>query len=222
VDEQGELAAFCSSNDAWLPLLCTMNCTVATEQLRKLFELNLENAEALAASVPEGAAGVLTLPFYNGERTPNLPNSKASIFGLDMENTTQGHLIRSAMEAGVFGLKTGLLAFQRHNMKFDALTLTGGGSRSSLWCQMCADILNLPVKVLKEEENAAFGVLLQALWCYRRAKGQPCDLKVLSDEHLIIDQSKSCTPRTESVSLYQGIYKNYTALLKALTPIYTQ
>jgi len=222
VDEQGELAAFCSSNDAWLPLLCTMNCTVATEQLRELFALDLENSEELAASVPEGSSGVLTLPFYNGERTPNLPNGKASIFGLDMENTTQGHLIRSAMEAGVFGLKTGLLAFQRHNMTFNALTLTGGGSRSSLWCQMCADILNLPVKVLKEEENAAFGALLQALWCYRRAQGQRCDLKDLSDEHLIIDQSKSCTPRAESVSLYQEIYKNYTALLKALTPIYTQ
>jgi len=197
-------------------------CTVATEQLRELFALDLESAEKLATLVPEGSSGVLTLPFYNGERTPNLPNGKASIFGLDIENTTQGHLIRSAMEAGVFGLKTGLLPFQRHNMTFNALTLTGGGSRSPLWCQMCADILNLPVKVLKEEENAAFDALLQALWCYRRAQGQACNLQGLSDEHLIIDKSKSCTPRTESVSLYQGIYNNYTALLKALTPIYTQ
>jgi xylulokinase len=222
VDEQGELAAFCSSNDAWLPLLCTMNCTVATEQLRSLFDLDLERSTRLAAAVPEGADGLLTLPFYNGERTPNLPNAKATIFGLDMDNTTQGHLLRSAMEAAVFGLKTGLLAFQRHGMEFEQVTLTGGGSRSALWCQMCADVLGLPVKVLQERENAAFGALLQALWCYRRAQGQSCDLGKLADQHLLLDESKCCVPRKESVLAYQIIYEKYTSLLKTLTPIYKQ
>ncbi len=220
IDEQGELAAFCSSNDAWLPLLCTMNCTVATEQMRELLALDLASVEQLATLVPEGASGVLTLPYYNGERTPNLPNGKATIFGLDMANTTQGHLLRSAMEAAVFGLKTGLLAFQRHSMEFREVTLTGGGSRSPLWCQICADVLNLPVKVLKEEENAAFGALLQSLWCYRLAQGKACDLNALAKEHLLLDENKSCLPREKSVQAYSGIYENYCTLLKTLTPIY--
>src|SRR5262249_21878814 len=37
VDDQGGWAAFCSSTGAWLPLVCTMNCTVATENVARAF-----------------------------------------------------------------------------------------------------------------------------------------------------------------------------------------
>ena len=39
VDPQGEIAAFCDSTNRWLPLLCTMNVTVATEMVRDGFRL---------------------------------------------------------------------------------------------------------------------------------------------------------------------------------------
>ena len=82
VDPGGELAAFCSSTGGWLPLLCTMNCTYATEQLRDMLGEDINGLNELAGSVPIGSDGVITLPFFNGERTPALPNAKASIFGL--------------------------------------------------------------------------------------------------------------------------------------------
>ena len=40
VDPRGEIAAFCDSTNRWLPLLCTMNVTVATEMVRNDFELD--------------------------------------------------------------------------------------------------------------------------------------------------------------------------------------
>jgi len=199
-----------------------MNCTVATEQMRDLFSVDLDGMQGLAAEVSPGSDGVLTLPFYNGERTPNLPHGKAVIYGLDMENTTQGHLIRSAMEAAVFGLKTGLLAFQNQGMEFTEVTLTGGGSKNPLWCQICADVLNLPVKVLQLEENAAFGAVLQALWCYRRKHGQDCDLSELAADYLQVDDSNSCTPAAETVQTYREVYDSYTALLNTVSPLYQQ
>ena len=220
VDSEGELAAFCSSTGGWLPLLCTMNCTVATEQLRDLFEVDIDQVEVMAATIKPGANGVLTLPFYNGERTPDLPNGKAMVFGLDMENTTQPHLMRSAMEAAVFGLKTGLVAFQRNGMSFSEVTLTGGGSQSRLWCQICADVLNLPVKVLSNAENAAFGAVLQALWCYQLAQGESSDLNVLAEQHLSRDENKACTPDPETVAQYEKLYQNYTALLNTVSPLF--
>lgn len=220
VDSEGDLAAFCSSTGGWLPLLCTMNCTVATEQLRELFSLEVEQLESLVKGVAPGAGGVLTLPFYNGERTPALPNGKAVIFGLDPENTRQSHLLRSAMEAAVFGLKTGLDAFERNGMGFSELTLTGGGSGSAVWSQMCADVLNLPVRVLPESENAAFGAALQALWCYRRCHGEACELSALVEAHLNPDDCRRYTPQPETVAAYQSIYHNYQALLRAVKPLY--
>lgn len=221
IDPEGELAAFCSSTGGWLPLLCTMNCTVATERMRDLLEVDLEKMEKLASFIPPGADGVITVPFFNGERTPNLPDAKASIFGLDSQNTTNAHLIRSAMEAAIFNLKAGLDAFKRCGMTFDKVTLTGGGANSTLWRQMCADIFNLPVRVLTTGENAAFGAALQALWAYKKQIGKPEPLGVICDKHLFEDKSKGCLPNAENVAKYKQVYSEYQSFVKLASQHYS-
>ncbi|MEZ5758557.1 MAG: xylulokinase [Emcibacteraceae bacterium] len=217
IDPDGELAAFCSSNGGWLPLLCTMNCTVATEQMRDLLEVDLLEMEKLASFIPPGADGVITIPFFYGERTPALPKAKASIFGLTPQNTTNAHLIRSAMEAGIFNLKAGLDAFKRCGMEFKEVTLTGGGSKSALWRQICADILNLPVRILEQQENAAFGAILQAYWAYRNYTGNPITLNQIIKDHLSKNKGKHCTPDIENVAQYEKIYQDYQSFVKLIT-----
>ncbi|MCB1615381.1 MAG: xylulokinase [Pseudomonadales bacterium] len=219
-DEQGDLAAFCSSTGGWLPLLCTMNCTIATEQIRKLLKLQQASMDALAAKVAPGADGVVTLPFYNGERTPNLPNAKAVVFGLDHNNTSESHLLRSAMESAIFGLKNGVAAFSRCGLGFREVTLTGGGSNSAVWRQMCADILELPVRVLKQNENAAFGAALQALWCYSHEQQQALPLQAIVEQHLAYDESGFCEPDRDAIQVYQGTYQRYADLIEAVKPLY--
>ena len=220
IDPQGELAAFISSTGGWLPLLCNMNCTVATEKMRNLFEVDLTKMEQLASRIPPGSDGVITMPFFNGERAPALPKAKASIFGLDCNNTTNAHLIRSTMEAVIFNLKNGKEAFMRCGMNFTEVTLTGGGSKSTLWRQMCADILNLPVRVLMTEENAAFGAALQAYWVYEKQRGNPKSITQITKDHLVVDESKSCLPNPSTVKEYEKIYQNYQTFVKLITKHY--
>ena len=74
VDPQGEIAAFCDSTNRWLPLLCTMNVTVATEMVRQDFGWTHERYAAESARIPAGANGLLLLPYFEGERTPNVPD----------------------------------------------------------------------------------------------------------------------------------------------------
>lgn len=64
IDPQGHIAAFCSSTGGWLPLLCTMNCTVSTELVRALLGADLSAFEAQIGSAARGSDGVLTLPFW--------------------------------------------------------------------------------------------------------------------------------------------------------------
>lgn len=220
VDTAGHLAGFCSSTGGWLPLLCTMNCTVATEQARALIGVEVDDIEALAAAIPAGSEGVLTLPFYNGERTPNLPDGKAVIYGLDTTNTTKGHLLRSAMEAAIFGLKTGLEAFSQNGMQFDHVILTGGGSNSRLWRQITADILGLTVRVLAQKENAAFGGVLQAMWCLAKQIDDTTLLQDIVDSHLADLPEKNCEPNPDNTHKYNKVYKDYQQLVDALTPIF--
>ena len=109
-----------------------MNCTVASEQARSLLRMDLESMESAAGSASPGADGVVILPFYNGERTPNLPKGKGCILGLDGDNMTSANIVRASMEAAVFGLRAGLEAFARgHDTlaeDFDEIRLHRGRS----------------------------------------------------------------------------------------------
>src|SRR5262249_42666357 len=70
VDPKGEIAAFCDSTNRWLPLLCTMNVTVATEMVREDFGWTHEKFSSEANRIPAGSNGLLLLPYFEGERTP--------------------------------------------------------------------------------------------------------------------------------------------------------
>jgi xylulokinase len=221
VDETGGLAAFCSSTGGWLPLLCTMNCTVATELTRDLLRLPLDMLDQCISRVRPGSHGVVTLPFFNGERSPNLPNGKGCILGLDEANYTPDNLLRSAMESAVYGLRTGLDAFRARGCPVNSIRLTGGGARSAVWRQMVADIFNLPVSIQAEDEGAALGAALQALGAHQRSSGEGGELVDLVDEHLTIDHQRTCDPLAETAAVYEHHYQNYLRHVAALTPLYS-
>lgn len=215
LDPQGQLAAFCSSTGGWLPLLCTMNCTVATELTRQLFGASLEQAENRVAKAPAGAMGVTTLPFFGGERTPNLPNGKACILGLDEQNYSQANLQRSAMEAATFGLRAGLDAFSRVGCTMTEVRLTGGGAGSATWRQMVADVFDLPVSVLVNDQGAALGAALQAVWMQDGGT-----VAQVVDAHLQQDDSRACTPTPEDVGQYKALFERYQSHVQQIAPLY--
>jgi xylulokinase len=221
IDSEGEFAAFCSSTGGWLPLWCTMNCTVATEQIRNTLGLDLRATEALLESTAPGAGGVITLPFYNGERAPNLPRAKAALMGLDVNNMSPANLLRSAMEGATFGLRRGLDAFARRGLEFDSICVTGGGASNRYWRQMVADIFNLPVLVLKHQEGAALGAALQAAWAHQRANGGKESLVDVVDEHLQMDETMCCAPAPHVSSRYEQFYNDYMTHLSVVQPFYS-
>ena len=163
VDPEGEIAAFCDSNDHWLPLLCTMNVTVATEAFRSLFGWDHERMEREIAAIPAGSEGLTFLPYLQGERTPNLPNGCGVLHGMTTSNITPAHLARAAMEGVTLGMAYGLRRMESLGLKPTEIRLTGGGSRSAVWRQMLADIFGYPVVTMESSEGAALGAAIQAL-----------------------------------------------------------
>lgn len=220
IDESGTLAAFCDSTGAWLPLLCTMNCTVATELTRSMLDIDLDALEPLAASVPPGSNGVITLPFFQGERTPNLPNGQGSVMGLNNNNYSAANLLRSAMESAVYGLRIGLDTFRKQGCSIDSVRLTGGGSKSAVWRQMVADIFDLPVHVPEIDEGAAFGAALQACAVYRKHNNDKLSIAELVDEVVKLDAGRSCEPLSANVSAYSESYECYLRHIDAVSTLY--
>lgn len=217
IDPKGNIAAFCASTGGWLPLLCTMNCTVSTELMRGLLGADLATFEAQIGSAARGSEGVLTLPFFNGERTPNLPNAKGCIVGLNGRNMKPENLLRSAVEGATFALKVGIDELAALGVAATNIVLTGGGVKSSEWRQVVADICDSPVTVHVQEEGAAFGAALQALQLLEPGSS----IGELTDAHLTRDAERCCEPQRSAVNHYREAYGHYQDAVTAVASLYT-
>ncbi|MEM9533879.1 MAG: xylulokinase, partial [Pseudomonadota bacterium] len=216
IDPVGHIAAFCASTGGWLPLLCTMNCTVTTEIMRNLLGADIAAFEAKIASAPRGSDGVLTLPFFSGERTPDLPQARACIVGLTSRNTTPDNLLRSAVEGATFALRFGIDELTRLGIRGEEIVLTGGGVNSAQWRQLVADVCATPVTVFQPDEGAAFGAALQALELLQPGG----DFGDLARSHLVRDERRCCLPDDAAVRHYQDAYANYQQAVDAIRPLY--
>jgi len=203
VDPSGEIAAFCSSTGGWLPLLCTMNVTGVTEQVRALFGWSVADLEKAAAGVPAGADGLTLLPYLDGERTPNIPRGTGVYFGLNRTTLAQGHLGRAAIEGATLGMNYGLRRLSALGIRPREIRLTGGGARSALWRQVAADVFGVPVVAMAEDESAALGGALQAAWCDSPGRGSGAALAGLCARSVSLDESTRCVPDRRRRGLYR-------------------
>jgi len=205
VDPEGEIAAFCDSTNRWLPLLCTMNVTVATEMMRLDFGYSHEQFESKAGQVPPGAEGLLLLPYLEGERTPNVPDGTGVMIGVNQRTFRASNYCRAAMEGVTLGMNYGLRRLAELGVKTKQIRATGGGAKSKLWRQIMADVFNAEVVTLKVGEGAAYGAALQALWCWRLQQGDKVKIEDITDEFVTLNTQETTTPQKEAVAAYREL-----------------
>jgi xylulokinase len=205
VDPAGEIAAFCSSTGGWLPLLCTMNVTTVTEHIRTLFGWDHATLDAQVAAAPAGAGGVVLLPYFAGERTPNVPDGSGVFLGLTGK-TDAAQLARAAMEGVTMGMNYGLRRLAALGVKPKEIRLTGGGARSAVWRQIMADIFGVPVVGMVEDEGAALGAALQAAWCEARRNGnRRARITDFTEGVVALKEETRCTPDRANVARYREL-----------------
>jgi xylulokinase len=212
IDPDGLVAAFCDSTGAWMPLLCTMNVTGVTEEVRSAFGLDHAVITEQAAAVAPGCDGLTFLPYLQGERVPNLPQATGALLGLKPGSLEPGRLFRAAIEGATLGLVSGVERMKRLGLEVGAARVVGGGSRNPLWRQILADALGAPVEVLEEPESAALGGAIQACWVARRGQGE----NVTADD--VAAQLVAVAPgRTEPNAANTAIYRERLAEFEAST-----
>jgi xylulokinase len=162
LDPAGLIAPFCDATGRWLPLLCTMNCTVVTEEVRACFGLSHGQLSELAAAEPIGAGGVTFLPYLQGERAPDWPHARGLVHGLEPGSMRPGVLYRAALEGATLALVHGASRLAALGLPARELRVVGGGSRNALWRRILADAFGVPLRFPAEPESAALGAALQA------------------------------------------------------------
>ncbi|WP_121721252.1 xylulokinase [Streptomyces sp. E2N171] len=153
-DPTGTVAGFADARGDWLPLACTLNCTLAVDRIATLLGLDREAVEP--------GRGVTLLPFLDGERTPNLPHSSGLLHGL-RHDTTGGQLLQAAYDGAVYSLLAALdLVLDEDADPSTPLLLIGGGARGNAWQRTVRRLSGRPVQVPEAKELVALGAAAQA------------------------------------------------------------
>jgi xylulokinase len=162
-----------------------------------------------AAAVPAGAAGLVCLPYFAGERTPiNDPDARGVYAGLTLSHS-RAHLYRASLEGTAYGVRHNLETMGAMGAPPRRLVAVGGGAKNRLWLQIVSDACGLPQDVPERTIGAAYGdAFLAGL-----AVGLVADLGVLGRDWVRL--AGTLRPRPAERGVYDGYYPVYRHLYEA-------
>jgi xylulokinase len=157
-DPSGTVAGFADATGRYLPLVCTMNATRVTDAVVRLLSVDRARFDDLALRAPAGANGLVLVPHFDGERTPNRPDARGTLTGLRSDVTPE-LLARAAVEGVVCNLLAGAEMLGPTDGR---VFLVGGAAGSAAYRRVVADLTGRSVIVPSDTELVAAGAAVQA------------------------------------------------------------
>jgi len=164
-DPSGTVAGFADATGRFLPLIATINAGQVLAAACRLLRVDFDELSRLALEAPAGAAGLVLVPYLQGERTPDHPDATGSLLGLTLETMSPPHLARAAIEGLLCGLADGVDALAGQGCRVDRVLLVGGGAASEAVRRLAPAVLGVPVHIPPPAEYVARGAARQAAWC---------------------------------------------------------
>ncbi|NII42636.1 xylulokinase [Curtobacterium flaccumfaciens] len=163
-DPSGTVAGFADATGARLPIVTTLNAARVLEVIGGLLGVDHAELGRLALQAPAGADGLVLVPYFVGERTPNRPDATASLLGMTPGTTDRAHLARAAVEGMLCALADGLAAVERTGVTVERLLLIGGAAQNEAVRVVAAQVFGREVLVPEPGEYVAAGAARQAAW----------------------------------------------------------
>ncbi|MEV8249529.1 xylulokinase [Microbacterium sp. NPDC076768] len=161
-DPSGTIAGFASADGHFLPLVCTLNAARVLDVTAALLGVSHDELSRLALAALTGAGGLALTPYFEGERTPNLPDATATLHGMTLASTTRENLARAAVEGMLSGLGAGLDALREAGVPLRRALLIGGGAQSEAVRAIAPEVFGIPVEVPAAGEYVAIGAARQS------------------------------------------------------------
>ena len=186
------------------------NDEFGTERPRDVYSI----VEKVAASVPPGSRGLLYTPWMFGERSPvENPSLRAGLLNISLRHS-RADVIRAVLEGVALNTRWMIGPFTRFLRKrLDQVTLVGGGATSDLWCQIFADVLNIPVRQTHSPIQAnAIGVALIGYVGIGALKYSYVPALTLT--------RRTYMPDLKTRSVYDELFERFQLAYKRLAPLY--
>jgi FGGY-family pentulose kinase len=171
-------------------------------------------ADAAAAAVPPGAEGLTVLDFWQGSRTPiKDPQARGTIWGLTPAHTP-AHLLRAVYEGTAYGNRHILEKLGQLGVPTDQIVACGGGTRSTLWLHILADVAGVPISLTTVPDAVSLGSAM----CAAVGAGAFADLHAAGQA--MVHLSTTVEPDSTTRATYDEGYTRYKATYTALAPLF--
>lgn len=179
---QGTVQAGAKINSWWIEKIMNQSDFLAAQN-----EISIANL---------GRNSTIFIPHMNGEKTLFAnPDLRGAFLGLSLD-TDSSEMYQAILEGLAFGLK--MVIEEMLNLdNVSALTIVGGGAKSSLWLKMFANIFNKPICKGDSSSDAVYGAIRLAMI----SQGEKSIAKKSQSLYILPDQ--------KLVSLYEKQYKKY-------------
>jgi sugar (pentulose or hexulose) kinase len=212
LDPSGEIAAYRDGAGRHFSLLCVSNMANVYDALLGRWGLSHADFDAAVARVPPGAGGAVLLPWYVGERTPDLPRATPVAFGFDPASVERDVLCRLVLEGCILNLHDGYTRMPVHARE---IRLTGGLAASPAWCQAVADVFGTET-VPVEGEGAALGAAIHAAWVWEKENGVPRALAEVAAPFVVFAESRRSRPRPEDRERFALLRRLFRAVSRRI------
>lgn len=163
-DPSGEVAGFADASGNFLPLACTLNAAKVFNSTARLLNIDFEEFSRLALQAEPGADGLMMLPHFDGERTPNRPDAEGAILGITHSNFTPANIARASIEGVIAGMAYATEALRKENVDIQRLLLVGGAARNRAVQEIASEIFGAPFHIPAPGEYVSEGAAIQAAW----------------------------------------------------------
>jgi len=217
IEPEARVHAFCHAVPGkWHMMGVMLSAAGSLRWFRDALAPGVEFSELVegAAEIPPGSDGLIFLPYLSGERTPHPdPEARGAFVGLTVSHDLR-HMTRAVLEGVAFGLKDGLdLMLAAGVPSPESVRASGGGTKSALWRQILADVLDTGIDTVATEEGAAYGAALLA----SVGAGQFDSVEVAAEA--IVRVVPSARP-SDDVDRYRDVHARYRELYPALAPTF--
>jgi xylulokinase len=172
-DASGLVAGFADATGRQLPLVCTLNGAPVLAAVAKMLGVDFDELDRLALLAPVGAEGLTLVPYFDGERSPNLPDAQGAMHGVTTRNLLPANVARSAVEGLLSSIAYCVERIASQGVDVRRVILVGGGARSEAVRRIAPAILGMPVHVPTPAEYVALGAARQAAWAFSQADAPP-------------------------------------------------
>ena len=218
VDPNNALHAFAHADGGFH----LMGCMLSAASCNKWFCEDILGTDDYASLQKEikaenlGNNHVFFLPYLMGERSPiNDTNARGTFVGMTMDSS-RADMVQAVLEGVAFAIRDSIEVAKSLGIKIPRSKICGGGAKSPLWKKIFANVLGIPLDMVKTEQGPGFGaVMLAMVGC-----GLYPDVQSAAD--ILVSTSSTVEPDKKLVELYEERYQKFRKIYPAMKGLFSE